>query len=217
MPSPSQEPALTLDELRARLEATDLIPSQEPLLDRITERFALLAGTGITSVSDLQARLKDRRSVDALADESSVDADYLMLLRRAVRGFYPKPKPLRAFDWVGHDVIMALEDVGVRNSQQLHEATATGIEELTEQAGVPVAELSTLAALSDLVRVQWVSPTFARALVAAGVPSAAMVAQADPRVLCEAVARANEEERFYKGVVGLRDIERLIDAAGYVP
>lgn len=215
MPSPFEKRCVDLDDLRARLQSTDLIPSQEPLLDGIAERFALLAGTGITSVSDLQAALRDRGSISSVADASGVDAEYLVLLRRAVRGFYPKAKPLRAFDWVDRDVITALEEVGVKNSRQLHQAADTGLTELAEQAGISVAELSALVALADLVRVQWVGPTFARTLLAAGYSSTAMVAEADPDTLREAVATANEEGRFYKGAIGRRDIKRVIDAAAY--
>jgi hypothetical protein len=71
--------------------------------------------------------------------------------------------------------------------------------------------------LSDLSRVQWVSPTFARTLVAAGFTGAAEVSMADPEALYEAVMQANENARFYKGKVGLRDIKRLIAAAAYAP
>ena len=38
----SEREAIDLDELRARLTETDLIPSQQPLLDDIERRFALL-------------------------------------------------------------------------------------------------------------------------------------------------------------------------------
>lgn len=214
---PHPKPCTSLDDLRARLEAIDLIPSQEPLRERIAERFALLARAGINSVVDLQSRLKSRRSVESLAADSGIDEDYLVLLRRAVQGFYPRPRPLRAFDWVDENVIAALEAAGVKNSQQLNAATEEGLAELAERAHVPVSELAPLAALCELVSVQWVSPSFARALVAAGFPSSAAVAQADPDLLCRAVATANGDGRFYKGSIGRRDISRVIDAAGYVP
>ena len=63
---------------------------------------------------------------------------------------------------------------------------------------------------------QWTSPTFARVLVAAGIDGAAALAEADADALCAAVAAANEDARYYRGKVGLRDIKRLIEAARYV-
>lgn len=217
MSKPSQPRWSTLDDLRERLETADLIPSQEPLRDRLAGRFDLLTGIGIASIADLRSRLKDRRSVEKLAHDSTVEVDYLMLLRRAVNSFHPKPRPLRTFAWLDHDVLTALEAVGVKNSGQLGRATENGPVELAEQAGVPTAELATLSSVAGLLRVQWVSPNFGRALVAAGFPSARAVAQADPDVLSRAVAAANEEGGFYNGTVGLRDIARVVDAARYVP
>ncbi len=80
-----------------------------------------------------------------------------------------------------------------------------------------VAVLETLVRLADLTRVQWVSPTAARMLLEAGCGSVSDVAAADAGDLCEALARVNEGDRFFKGRIGLRDVRRLIRAAGYVP
>jgi hypothetical protein len=62
----------------------------------------------------------------------------------------------------------------------------------------------------------WVSPTAARMLIEAGYDSASAVAAADAEELCEALVRANADHRFFKGQIGLRDIRRLVRAAGYV-
>ena len=34
---------------------------------------------------------------------------------------------------------------------------------------------------------------------------------------CEALARVNEGDRFFKGKIGLRDVSRLVRSASYVP
>ncbi len=61
------------------------------------------------------------------------------------------------------------------------------------------------------------SPTAARMLVEAGYDSTSKVAAADGGDLSEALARVNERGRFFKGKIGLRDVRRLIRAAGYAP
>ena len=216
MPRPSPKQFESLDDLRERLESTDLIPSQEPLREQIAERFALLSRAGIETIANLQASLKGKRSIEPLAELSGVDPEYLVLLRRAVNGFHPKPRPLREFDWVPLGVVTALEEAGVKNSTQLHDAAQTGLADLVKRTGVSQDELSELVVLSGLVRVQWVSPTFARALVAAGFPTPEAVRLADPDQLHEAVVAANEGARYFRGTVGLRDIRRLVDAAAYV-
>ena len=80
-----------------------------------------------------------------------------------------------------------------------------------------VTDLLEFMVISDLCRIQWVSPTFARVLVASGITSAAAVAKADPEALFHAISKANEDAKFYKGKIGLRDVRRLVAAATYVP
>jgi hypothetical protein len=74
-----------------------------------------------------------------------------------------------------------------------------------------------LLSISDLCRIQWVSSSFARALVAAGAADAAAVAAANPETLFEVIKKANRNAKYYKGTVGLRDVKRLVVAARYVP
>ncbi len=88
--------------------------------------------------------------------------------------------------------------------------------ELAKSSGVGTATLETLARLADLMRVQWVSPTFARMLSASGYDSAARVAAANANDLCAALANINAGDRFFKGKIGLRDSKRLVQAASFV-
>ena len=207
----------SLDDLRTRLEATDLIPSHRPLLDGAAKKLGALKKVEVKTVADLRARLKSKKSLASLADDSGIDEDYLVLLRRAVEGFFPKPQPLKEFDWVEGEIIVKLEQSGVKNTRQLYEVASSDPNSFAESAGLGSGDLLGITALADLSRVQWVSPTFARTLVAAGFTSARAVHQANPETLYEAVLQANKKDCYYKGKVGLRDIKRLIVAAGYVP
>lgn len=210
------KPCSTLIELAERLRSTDLVPSQQPLLERTDERLAQLAHAGITSVEDIRKQLRYKKSVPSVAARTGVDEDYLVLLRRAVRGFFPQPKRLRAFDWIAPEVIDALAKMGINNSEQLRAACVRGHTGVADRSGTPVAAISELAALSSLVRVQWISPSLARALLAAGYPTPAAVAGADPAHLTRAVAHANEDRQFFNATIGERDMGRIIHAAGYV-
>ena len=208
--------AMGLDDLQKRLETTDLIPSYQPLLEGIDGKMASLERAGCTSVAALRARLKSKTSLASLARDAGVDADYLVLLRRAVEGFFPKPQPLRAFAWLDGEALAKLEKAGVKDTEQLHRAAAAGPAALAEKSGLRVKDLCEWIAVADLSRVQWVSPTFARVLVTAGFDSAAKVASATAEALWDGVVRANESARFYRGKVGMRDMRRLIAAAAYV-
>lgn len=76
--------------------------------------------------------------------------------------------------------------------------------------------LDSFARYSDLSRVQWVSPTTARWLVEAQCESAADLAAYDADELSDALIRVNQDNRFFKGRIGLRDVRRLIQSASYV-
>jgi len=211
------EGSTSLDEVQARLETTDLIPSLQPLLDGLEEKLSALKKTGMKSVGDLKIRMRNKKSLASLAGDAGIDSGYLVLLRRAILGFFPKPQPLSAFDWLDMNTVIKLNRTGVKDTRQLYEAVSSGAGRLAGSAGLQESDLLEFAALSDLSRIQWVSPVFARALMAAGFKSAASVAAADPEALYEAIIRANDKARFYKGKVGLRDIKRLIAAAAFVP
>lgn len=211
------EHAIDLDALQERLKGTDLIPSQVPLLDGLTENTRSIGKAGIASLADLRSALKTEKSLGLLARRSGVDAGYLRLLKRTINGFFPKPRPLKDIDWLATPAVAELNKAGIKDTRQLFEAAIAGSETCAGQLGIDDKDAQELLAVSDLCRIQWVSPTFARALAAAGMANASAVAGADPETLFEAIKDANRDARFYKGTVGLRDIRRLVAAARYVP
>ena len=204
----------TLAGLRKRLETTDLLPGHVVLLEGIAQTMTRLEKTGVPTIGALRAKLKSAKSLAALASAAHVAPEYLTVLRRALEGWFPKPEPLGAFDWLAAASLERLRAAGFETTEQLHAASLSD-RALAQRVGLRAEELADWIALADLSRVQWVSPAFARALVAAGFDSAAKIAGADAEALFEAVVKANEGARFYKGKVGLRDIKRVVAAAGY--
>ncbi len=217
MPYYIDDDALSLADLQELFRTTDLVPSHEPLLQDIDNKMAALKKADIKSVASLRARLKSKSALALVAKASGVDEGYLALLRRAVEGFFPKPRALKEFDWIDDDVISTLASAGVKNTLQLFDRCASNLTELTKATGLKRKDLAEIMALANLSRVQWLSPTFARVLLAAGFDDAAKIAAAKPDPLYEAVLVANQDARFYKGKVGRRDIARLVVAAGRVP
>ncbi|MCK0097428.1 DUF4332 domain-containing protein [Yoonia sp. F2084L] len=206
-----------LDALQDRLQRTDLIPSHEPLLDGLSDKLASLKKAGVTTLANLRCALKAEKSLTSLSERSGVDAGYLRLLKRTINGFIPKPRSLREMDWLGADVTACLSKAGIKNTRHVFEAACGEPAKLARNTGISPEDARDLLSISDLCRIQWVSPNFARALVAAGNADPATVAAADPETLFEAIKKANHNARFYKGTVGLRDIKRLVVAARYVP
>jgi hypothetical protein len=208
--------AMTLADFKAKLGRTDLIPSQRPLLEGIDTKLAALGKAGIRNLEDLSAALRGSKGPAALSAKSGVAEDYLVLARRTIEGFRPKPVKLAEYPGIDPAVADALAAIGIRDSKELYEAApeAKAAAALARRAAIPAESVRELIRLADLSRIQWVGATFARVLYEAGCRSAADIAGADATALHEAVLRANEGAALYKGKIGLRDIGRLVALAG---
>jgi hypothetical protein len=209
---------ISLDDLRKRIQATDLIPSRISLLDGIQEKFSSLVNQGICTIGDLRDTVKNNKRLEALGEATGIDPQYLTLLRREVEGYFPKPFALREIDWLPKEEIAKLEQIGVKDSAALYQAVRgeQGTSDLAQSSGVNPGVLEALLRLADLGRIQWVSPTTARMLVEADYTSSSRVAAANPEDLYEALIQVNAGFRFFKGTIGLRDVKRLVAAASFV-
>ena len=208
---------IRLDEIRKRIETTDLVPSRISLLEATAAKFKAFENAGLKTLADLRHELKNAKRLDVLSAATGIEKDYLILLRREIEGYFPKPAALKEFDGLQRGENEKLEKHGIRNAAEVYEATrnARNIAALAESTGVDASTLKTLSNWADLTRIRWVSPLTARMLADAGYDSAEKVAEADPETLCAALERLNEGGRYFKGKIGLRDIRRLVHAAGY--
>jgi hypothetical protein len=91
---------VSLAELYQRMQCTDLVPSRASLLDDMKEKFEALKKLGISSLKDLRTELKNSKKLETLALSSGIETEYLILLRREIEGYFPKPIALKEFDWV---------------------------------------------------------------------------------------------------------------------
>jgi predicted flap endonuclease-1-like 5' DNA nuclease len=206
---------MTLKDLKRKLEKADLIPSQLPLLDGIDKNLAALKKAGVQNLEDLSRNLRGSKGPASLAAKSGLSADYLVLMRRTIEGFRPKPLPLRDYPGIDDAAVRALAESGIVDSKSLYEA-ALGKKArtaLAKSTGIAAKTVEEFANLSDLSRIQWVGSTFARVLYVAGFISPTQIAAADPVAVYDAVMRANEANKLYRGKIGLRDIKRLVKLA----
>jgi hypothetical protein len=210
---------VSLNDLQERIKKTDLVPSRASLLDGIEMKFEALEQNGIKTLANLRNELRSPKHLETVSNVTGVDKQYLILLRREIEGYFPKPFRLKDFDWLPEGIVSKLEANGIHDTAALYNTTSSieGRAEFAKSIDVDTESLETLIKLADLTRVQWVSPTAARMLVEAAYDSASQVATADAEDLCQALTTINEDGRFFKGKIGLRDIKRLILAASYAP
>lgn len=197
--------------LKKRIVDTDLVPSRSSLKEGIDTKFSKLEENGYRTLSDLRKALKNAKRIPAVSKETGIEEQYLVLLRREIESYFPKPFPIRSFTLLDDTVIKKLEKEGIKNTQVLYETLRKG-----DLPGIDPETKETLSHLSDLTRIQWTNPTAAMMLLEAGYADARSVAVADPDKLCKDLDRVNENDRFFKGKIGLRDVKRLVKAASYL-
>lgn len=209
--------SLGLDEIVRRLSGADLIPSQVPLLEGLEEKLRTLRSAGLGTLEDLVRTLRSKGGPASVAARTGIPEDYLVVLRRTVEAFRPKPVRLRDYPGIDPGDAAALERAGIRESPELWEAARGGREPaLAARTGLPPAAIRELTHLADLSRIPYVGATYARAILEAGCRSVGEVARAEPEALDAAIQRANLRLNLYRTRIGLRDIRRLIRMAGEI-
>lgn len=205
----------SLGKLKQLFETTRLLPSQQILQEEIEARFALLAQNGIQNLEQLQKALKTKAKVAAFAQETGLPVDYLTVLRREVNSYQPKPVKLSDFPGVDPDVVRRLEEAGIKNTKQLfeHVQTSAEREQFAAEYQIDPDDLFELTKLTDVARLKWVGPKFARLLVDSEYDTVAKVAASDPAALYADLVRTNEERGIYKGKFGINDLESWVTVA----
>lgn len=210
--------SISLNNLRQRIEQTDLVPSRTLILDAIKEKFFAIEQQGIHTLASLRVGLKNNKRLDDLTERTGIERGYLVLLRREIESYFPRPFSLNEYHWLSEKMIAKLDEVGIRTSAAYYLASTSPEEreELANQIETDLSDLNELFQLVDLSRVQWVNPTAARMLIESGIRSVSQLAASDPESLCAALDQANKGGKYFKGKIGLRDIKRLVSSAGYL-
>lgn len=205
----------SLDQFRRILETEELLPSRRMLQEKIPERFAVLERVGIRNLKDLTAALSSKKKVTRFARESGLPAEYLANLRRQTLIYTPKPIPLAKFPDVDPEHVERLAAIGIKQTRQLFEQgqTREGRQGLAEQADVPVEAVFELVKLSDLARVGWVGPIYARLIYEAGAQTLDELSRQSADDFFKRLQAVNEERSYTKAAFSAKDMARTIDLA----
>ena len=207
--------AISIDEYEETLKAADLLPSHMILKDELEENFMLIKKQKIENVEELRSALRSKTKLQDFSGNSGISEYYLKILIRNVNGYRQKPNTIKDFPGVPDDVVLKLEDLGIRNTLQLFDRVLTpnSRKELSSQAGIHEREVLRLSKYSDLCGIRWVNHTFAYVLLEAGYDTTHKVADADHQELYEDVKKLNEERQIYNAHIGLHDMKLCVESA----
>lgn len=206
---------IDIDQFKEIIQATELIPSWKILQNNLDEDLDILKNQRIGNLDELLRALKNKDKIQAFAQQSGLDENYLVVLKRMVSGYRQKPTKIKDFPSVPDHTAHALEKLGIKTTLTLYDHILTQAKrnELAEKSGVEKSEIMKLTSLTDLSRIRWVNHTFAYVLLEAGFDSAKKVAQADFQQLYIDVKQLNEDRKIYKAHIGPRDMKMCIEAA----
>ena len=210
--------SLDLNYLHNRLMHEDLIPSQLPLQHHLIENLELLKANGISKLSQLHDALKKDSDIKNLSKQTGIDSNYLKLLRRALRGYTPKPAKLADYPHIDVEAITILDKHGSVDSCTFWTAAYVkkDRQRIASETNISLSILDELICLTDLSRIQWVSAIFSRSIYNSGYKTVEAVSSADSEHLAHSIAETNQREQLFKGRIGIRDIRRLIFLASHL-
>jgi len=210
---------ISLAQLREIFQTRALLPSRVVLREELEERLQALAGLGIENVSQLMAALKTPKKVEEVSKSTGVPLDYLKVLRREIGGYQPAPRKLSEIPGVDGETSKKLEEAGIRNTKDFFRRCQTPAQRqaLSEETGIPTAQVMELTKLTDLSRIWGVGPVFARIIYGSGVDTVEKVAQQEAGEFFNVLKASYEEVYCVSADFILRDIEDTITRAIDLP
>lgn len=209
----------SLKKFKGEIEDSNPLPSRKMLKDDLEERFKVLNDNGVFNLQDLANLLKTPKKARDFAEKSGLPEDYLLILRREVNSYTPNPVNLNKFPGVEEETLIKLKSAGIKTSLHLFKRVKTpeDREKLTAELGIDDGALLELTKLTDLVRIKWVGPVFARIFLDSGTDTVQRVAEADAKTFYKKLVEINREKHYTRSAFALSDVELCVKVAGMVP
>ena len=209
----------SLDKFKKDLDESKLIPSRKILKEDISNRFRVLNDNDIFNLQDLVNVLKTPKKAKEFAEKSGLPQDYVLILRREVNSYTPNPVNLDKFPGLDADTITKLNDAGIKNTAHLFKKIKThgDRENLAAEMDILPEDILELTKLTDLVRIKWIGPVFARLFYDSGTDTAQKVSEADADPLFKRLVQINNEKGYTKGKFIESDVDLCIKVADMVP
>jgi len=204
--------AISIENLKEILRDMDMIPSWMILKENISQRMDSIIKQGVSNLDELITVLKTKKKVEVFSEISGMELDYLIVLRRMINGYIPKPNKFSDSPLFSQELISKLPYV---TSKSLYDLIITSEQRknLSKETGIPIEDILLLSKYSDVSRIRWVNHTFATVLLFTGFDTVETIANADYNTMYETIKSWNEKEKYYKAHIGKNDMKLLVDLA----
>jgi len=210
---------ISLKEFQEEIKNSELLPSRKILKDHIDERFEILKEKKVDNLQDLANLLKTPKKAREFAGKSGLPEDYILILRRELNSYTPNPVNLGKFPGVQDENLTKLNSAGIKNTAHLFKRvkTVASRHNLANELGISCMDLLELTKLTDLVRIKWVGPVFARIFLDSGTDTTEKVAKSKPTPLYKRLVEINKQKKYTKSKFTESDVEMCIKLANMVP
>lgn len=208
-----------LNKFKQELKEADLLPSRKILKEQIDVRFKVLESNGIQNLHDLATSLKTPKKAKEFAEKSDLPSNYLLILRREVNSYMPKPVNLEKFPGVEKGTLNKLNRVGIKNTAHLFKRIKNkdNRDKLAAETSIKDGKILELTKLTDLSRIKWIGPVFARIFLDSGTDTAQKLSKADAGTLYKELVKINGEKGYTKAKFIENDVRLCINVAKMVP
>lgn len=209
----------SLNKFKHELKELELLPSRIILKEQMDERFKILDVNSIQNLQDLANSLKTPKKAKEFAIKSGLPLDYLLILRREVNSYLPKPVNLEKFPGIKNDTLTKLNRIGIKNTAHLFKRVKTEEDrkELSYEISINNEKIMELTKLTDLSRVKWVGPIFARIFLDSGTDTVEKLSKANAESLYKELVKINSTLEYTKAKFIENDIRLCINVAKIVP
>lgn len=209
----------SLDRHHHILATDELLPSHRILKENLDERFAVLKSMGFENIKQVFDALSTKKKQEALSQESGIPVDYLAILRRHIKGYIPNPINFRDIPGLDPDHVERLAEAGIKHTKHMFEQVNTPAKRaaLSEKTGIPAGAMLELAELTDLARMPYVGPIYARLIYEGGTHTVHAVAGQEAESFYEKLVEINREKQYTRATFTLKDIALTIELAKEIP
>jgi hypothetical protein len=209
----------SLNTFKNELSQADLIPSRQILQEQMGERFKILEKNGVQNLQDLSNFLKTPKKAKEFAKKSGLPQDYVLILRREVNSYQPQPVNLDKFPGIKGSTINKLNEAGIKNTAHFFTRvkTAAARNELATETGIDEKEILELTKLTDLSRVKWIGPIFARIFLDAGVDNVEKLSSSSAKDIYPKLVAINGIKAYTRAKFLETDVRLCINVSRMVP
>jgi hypothetical protein len=200
---------ISLDEFNDILLAAQLLPSQRKILNQLPENIQKFKSKGLKTMLDLQIFLKKKQNYPAIAEDTGIDQETLVIFNRMVNSYVVKVLPLRDIGIFTDEELKSLDGEKITNTQQYYEALTMAESRVSISARIKISfeKMEYALRIIDLVRINGVGVEFAKILYEIGIKCVADYNKMPSDAILESYRALNQKRALSKATLGISDID----------